>query len=276
MTILWWSALLSLWSCASVALLVYAEAKTLLAPGVAILSLVITAGLLYPRWLAPVTIAGIVIYSGLWISLERYTGNPATVLAALTTYGGAFWLSRGLHFRVREIYRALSATWRRVQELSVHEENTGALRLEHGLELLAEEVERCRRYHRNLSLLRLGVAAPEEWLQVHGQAEQQTLARSLAEAIRENLRIVDKVIQCGTVEYLIILPETPLEAASTVAHRLARFSRERVSSEIRIGVAEFPTSGLSAEDLMEEAESALAFARISELTVAMQESNPHM
>ena len=53
--------------------------------------------------------------------------------------------------------------------------------------------------------------------------------------------------------------------------RLNRYLAARQGSPL----AEFPTSGLRAEDLIEDAESALAFAHISELTVAMQESNPH-
>jgi PleD family two-component response regulator len=89
--------------------------------------------------------------------------------------------------------------------------------------------------------------------------------------LREMVRTLDRVVHYQEAEYLVILPETPLDGARIVAHRLAYAAKERLESEIRVGIAEFPTNGQTAEELIAEADAALTFARGADLSVVGSE-----
>src|SRR5688500_16443757 len=107
MSTLLWIAALSGWLCVSFALLIYAEARSVLSFGLAALTLIVTTGLLHPRWGIAAGVISATLYGGLWWWLEHETGNPAAVLAGMTAFGGAVWLSRSTHTRIRELYRVL-------------------------------------------------------------------------------------------------------------------------------------------------------------------------
>lgn len=270
MRTLFWIALLVGWLCLAVGLLVISGERILFALAVTLLGLVTTVGLIHRRWAAAIAALSVILFSGLWLWVERDTGNPAAVLAMVTGCGGALWLSWGVQSRITELYQLVWGLRRRIEELSV-EDSTGALKLEAGKTLMAVEVERCRRYRRPLSVMRVGPTAPADWLRVHGTSQLNLLDRSVAQLLREMLRTEDRIIHVGPAEYLVFLPETPLTGARIVAHRLAYAAKERLESEIRLGIAEFPTNGQSTDQLIDEADAALLFARGADLSVASLE-----
>ena len=270
MTVLWHAAVLSGWLCTVFALLLLAEARAILGPSIGLLALVVSTGLLWPRW-APATTAGAaLIAAGLWLWLERETGNPAAVLAIVTGLAGATWLSRGLHLRVRDQVLALRERRRQVDGLS-REGASGVLKPEWGREVLAEEVERSRRYQHNLTVLRVGLKDPDEWIQVHGSAQHASLDQALGQVLRENLRTLDSVVREAAAEYSVILPEAGISPARRLAHRLALTVNQRLETEVRVGVVHFPTNAQSADELLSEAAAALEFARKADLLVAAHE-----
>ncbi|MCP1727832.1 diguanylate cyclase [Natronospira proteinivora] len=112
---------------------------------------------------------------------------------------------------------------------------------------LAYEVERQRRHDRPLSL---AVCDLDEFKLVNDQlghlAGDEALGQ-VADLIRETLRTTDFAARFGGEEFVILLPETELEAARQVAERLrvmiqdAGFEHEgvRYPLTLSVGVAEF-------------------------------------
>ncbi|MCX6021688.1 MAG: diguanylate cyclase [Chloroflexi bacterium] len=270
MRILWWAALLAGWLCAGTALMGTVQSGVMLLMGIGMMAFSSVTMLLRPRQGLYAALVSISAFTLVWLWRERETGNPVAVLATATAIAGAVWMSWGVQIRALRLARGLSLQNHQIEALSFEVEGTGALKLEFGRSQLAEEVERCRRYRRSLAVLRVGPSAPDEWVRVHGVGQLGLLARGLAGLLRENLRTVDRIIQYDTAEYLVVLPETNLAGARIVAHKMARVAQDTLTSHVRIGIAEFPSSALSTDDLIREADAALAFARIADLTVASQ------
>jgi len=182
---------------------------------------------------------------------------------------GALWRGQRLQQRLTNGARGAWGLRRQIDGLSVTDEVTHLYKLDHGLTLLAGAVELCRRYQRILSVLHVGISHPEEW--VHGGPQLRVLHRDLAVLLQENCRSSDQIAVVGPAHYLIVAPETGAATADVLAHRLAYLAQSTFDVELRVGIAEFPTGGLSVEELNAEAQAALAFARGADLTVVAQD-----
>jgi two-component system, cell cycle response regulator len=93
-------------------------------------------------------------------------------------------------------------------------------------DLAATEFSRCRRYDRTFSLLALDL----DWFKVvndtYGHDIGDTVLQRFAEMARDECRNSDIVGRLGGEEFAIILPETTVDAAKTIATRLTQACRE--------------------------------------------------
>ena len=268
----WWAALVVAWISGAFALVANIQPGPLLPFAVACLALIAIVALLSSwRWAMWCTTIAITCYTALWLWLERDTGNPATVLAVAIAFGGAFWISRRLTERIIQTLHQAWELQHKSNQLSELDEITGMYKREQGLRVLADGLEVCRRYHRPLTVVRLGIDNAEEWMHTHGSAQFSAAHRQVGRFIIENIRTTDRGLVFNQLEYLLLLTETSQTEARSLAHRLAYVIGERYGVDLRLGLAEFPSDGLSVEELVTEAEAALEFARGTNLTVAGQE-----
>lgn len=268
----WWAALVVAWLSGSFAFVGNIQPGPLLPFAVSCLALIAIVALLSSwRWGLWCTTIAIACYTALWLWLERETGNPATVLAVAIAFGGAFWISRRLTERLIQTLHHVWELHHKSNQLLEFDEVTGMYKREQGLRVLADGLEVCRRYHRPLTVVRLGIDNAEEWLRTHGSAQLSAAHRQVARFITENIRTTDRCLVFDQLEYLLVLTETSQTVARSLAHRLAYVIGERYGVDLRLGLAEFPNDGLSVEELVSEAEAALEFARGTNLTVAGQE-----
>lgn len=91
---------------------------------------------------------------------------------------------------------------------------------------LEEEVARAIRYHKPLSLIIADVDYFKKFNDAHGHLLGDQVLREMAQILSDSVRETDIVARYGGEELAILLPETPLEAASDVAERI----RKRVAS----------------------------------------------
>jgi two-component system, cell cycle response regulator len=129
------------------------------------------------------------------------------------------------------------------------------------------EVTRARRYGRPLTAL---LVAVDDYFPLReklgGEAGDRVLAEVVS-VIRDATRQVDRVFRMEVEEFVVLLPETPLEGAVVVAERI----REAVGDlapagdvSCCIGAAAFPHSEIrGGEDLLKAANEALKAARRS-------------
>jgi diguanylate cyclase (GGDEF)-like protein len=150
---------------------------------------------------------------------------------------------------------------------STQDETTGAYRRSYLYKLLEEEVERGRRSKRSFTVCLVGL---DDWRKTSedlGPAEAQQRLRSAITSVSASKRLLDKVVDLGDGEVLLVLAETPLGGAETVAWRLRGQFSELLSPSVRVGIAEFPRDAVTESGLMEQVQQALAFARTANIPV---------
>lgn len=83
-------------------------------------------------------------------------------------------------------------------------------------------VSRSRRYENPLSVIRVRISEPEQLNAAHGPNSHDLAMVRIAQLLRDQVRWADLVGRFDTNEFLLILPETPAEAAHNLAEKLAQ------------------------------------------------------
>jgi len=94
-------------------------------------------------------------------------------------------------------------------------------------EILQKEVKRARRYGRPLSLVMVDVDYFKEINDRYGHQVGDLVLREIATTLQENVRDADIVSRWGGEEFVLILPNTNLEQAVSIAEKLRVIIEER-------------------------------------------------
>lgn len=133
-----------------------------------------------------------------------------------------------------------------IQQMVITDELTGVKNRRGLYEKGQQEVERARRFNHPLSLLFVDVDYFKTINDQFGHNTGDELLQQIALRIRENVRDADLIGRYGGDEFLILLVESDLEAALTIASRLLESINEfafetsagLISATLSIGVAE--------------------------------------
>lgn len=133
---------------------------------------------------------------------------------------------------------------------------------------LGEEIERSQRYHHPLSLLMIDVDKFKSINDRYGHQAGDRVLKSIADALRFNVRLVDMPARYGGEEFVVILPETPSAGAKIAAERLRRLvensvKMDRIKVTISIGISSYEKSNvqINAEQLIKQADEQLYKAK---------------
>ena len=167
--------------------------------------------------------------------------------------------------------------------LSITDDLTGCLN-RRTLELrLREEIGRCQRYDRKLSVICLDLdhfkRVNDSWGHAAGDAVLKSIGQQLRAMTRQNL---DWIVRMGGEEFLLVLPETELAPAAQHAERLRisiaqqpiHHEGERINVTVSMGVAQWlpPESGqglvMRADHLLYAAKDAGRNRVLSEVATA--------
>jgi diguanylate cyclase (GGDEF)-like protein len=141
---------------------------------------------------------------------------------------------------------------------------TGLMNRRSFRERLESEVERARRYGRDLSLVVLDVDKFKRVNDTFGhQAGDRTLIR-IGDMLMRNRRMEDGAFRIGGDEFALLLPETGPQGATVLAERLRRrIEHAALGTErdapltVSIGVSSFGEHGINVDELFERADVAL-------------------
>ncbi|MBS1139791.1 MAG: diguanylate cyclase with sensor [Proteobacteria bacterium] len=147
----------------------------------------------------------------------------------------------------RRAEEALRESEERYRSLSQTDSLTGLFNSRHLHEQLPGELERTARYGRPLSLLVLDCDNFKSVNDCYGHLGGDKVLQNLATAIRQCLRRSDLAFRYGGEEFVVLLPETDILAATAIAERLRELfagiethvpSGYAVRCTVSIGVAE--------------------------------------
>ncbi|MBV8201757.1 MAG: sensor domain-containing diguanylate cyclase, partial [Acidobacteria bacterium] len=108
----------------------------------------------------------------------------------------------------------------RLFESATYESLTGLLRREAILEHLDHELERAQRYGRPLTLAMADLDHFKEVNDRYGHLAGDTLLKAVSQVASEGLRSTDMIGRYGGEEFLVVLPETEIAGAVSVAEKI--------------------------------------------------------
>jgi diguanylate cyclase (GGDEF)-like protein len=107
------------------------------------------------------------------------------------------------------------------------------------LGMLFSEVERAARYNRPLSVGFVDIDRFKVVNDTHGHHVGDVVLRGVAEVLRANIRATDMVGRYGGEEFMLILPETTVEDAASLAEKLRLLvsgTRIRIDNSLSVDV----------------------------------------
>lgn len=218
-----------------------------------------------------------VLVGSLWIAfsdrvVEAWFGDTHLLSTVQTWKGFAFVLVTGaVLFGV--LKRQLNKDRKlvaRLQDMATRDALTGLANRRETTRVLAEEIERARRYRRSLAVLWVDFDRFKTINDTLGHAAGDQVLQSASRTLLDSVRAVDTVGRFGGEEFVIVLPEMRTGEARDTAERLRRriadqpialASGESVRLTISIGVAVYPDHGDDVDALCAAADNAMYLAK---------------
>ncbi|MEW6117855.1 MAG: diguanylate cyclase [Nitrospirota bacterium] len=153
---------------------------------------------------------------------------------------------------------------------SIHDPLTGLFNRRYMDELLGKELHRMLRKELPLSLIMLDIDHFKIFNDTFGHDAGDMLLRELGGFLQHQIRTEDFACRYGGEEFILILPETPLESARQRAEQLRRNIKDLTIQHrgqtlgpvtLSLGVAVFPLHGDNSEALLRAADAALYRAK---------------
>jgi len=147
-----------------------------------------------------------------------------------------------------------------VRHLAVSDPLTGLANYRRLVEALEGEIQRSRRTGRPFSLLLFDLDGLKQLNDNYGHLVGSEALRRVANVLRVNRRSIDTAARYGGDEFALILPETSINEAQEVAHRICNHvarDGELPPISVSVGVAAYAQGGETLEALIGAADQAL-------------------
>ncbi len=166
---------------------------------------------------------------------------------------------------LREKNQMLLKMKKKLEEAAITDPLTGLLNRRGLYQLIDHEISRVRRNNSYFSLVLCDIDDFKKINDTYGHDCGDYVLKTIAEILNVNSREVDKVGRWGGEEFLIVLPETPLEGAVKVAEKIRRAIEEKLflygETSLKVtmtfGVSIFSSKTPSLDHCLKEADDAL-------------------
>ena len=156
-----------------------------------------------------------------------------------------------------------------IETLAITDGLTGVYTRRYFIERFDEEIKRSVLRKSSLSFLMIDADHFKKINDQHGHLTGDAVLKEIANIIQENVREIDIVGRFGGEEFCVVLPDTDLDGAIVVAHRIRKSSEKRsikaydstLHVTLSIGLATYPSDGKLLEELMDKADWALYRAK---------------
>jgi diguanylate cyclase (GGDEF)-like protein/PAS domain S-box-containing protein/putative nucleotidyltransferase with HDIG domain len=145
---------------------------------------------------------------------------------------------------------------------------TGLFNHRYFQERLDEEIARCSRFGDIFSLIFLDADLFKRYNDTYGHLAGDEILKLLGQVITNSIRTIDIGFRYGGDEFAILLPGTSLSGASRVAERIRQGVETATSNKgtvqtCSLGIASWPTDGITREETTRAADAALYDAKQS-------------
>lgn len=198
------------------------------------------------------------------------------VLGYLSIYSDTPALYGSEHTRLAEIFANEASIaienarlFEQVQLLAVTDELTGFYNRRYFYELVEMEMARARRYHHETSLALIDIDYFKAVNDLYGHTTGDLVLKDMCGHIRRAVRESDILGRHGGEEFVLLLPETPLDKALEVAERLRHLVESRlikagdieIKITVSIGVATVTDTCRTSDELFRCADMAMYQAK---------------
>ncbi len=155
------------------------------------------------------------------------------------------------------------------ERLTITDDLTKLYNYRYLMQYLESEVKRCLRYKKKVSLLFIDVDGFKRINDTFGHLVGSQALAEMGQVFRRIVRESDVVGRYGGDEFVIVLPETPLNGAMVIAERIRKKVEEcefiahnlSIRLTVSLGVANCPKHTLTAEGLIKKADAAMYRAK---------------
>jgi len=164
-----------------------------------------------------------------------------------------------------------SRLYKLTEMLSVTDDLTGLRNYRYLQSTLDSELERAKRYEKNVSLLMIDADEFKRFNDSEGHVAGDVALGDIAQILRSSVREVDLVARYGGEEFSVVLPETDAAGAFVVAEKIRETvslfnfrdadGEPRCHITVSVGLATFPSHAWDKDSLLREADRALYVAK---------------
>jgi diguanylate cyclase (GGDEF)-like protein len=155
------------------------------------------------------------------------------------------------------------------ERLTITDDLTKLFNYRYLMKYLEADVKRCLRYKKKVSLLFIDVDGFKRINDTFGHLVGSQALAEMGQVFKRIVRETDVVGRYGGDEFVIVLPETPLNGAMVIAERIRKkveeceFNAQNLSIRLTVslGVANCPKHTLTAEGLIKKADAAMYRAK---------------
>src|SRR5881396_2004215 len=160
----------------------------------------------------------------------------------------------------------------KIQELTITDDCTGLYNARHLYKTLEAEVYRSSRFGYEFSVLFIDLDHFKSVNDTHGHLIGSKLLAEIGYLIKGQLRLIDFAFRYGGDEFVVLLPQTPKDAALVVARRLRDSLRssnfckdEGLNLNVRasIGLATYPHDAKTPHDIIRQADEMMYMVKNS-------------
>jgi diguanylate cyclase (GGDEF)-like protein len=155
------------------------------------------------------------------------------------------------------------------ERLTIIDDLTKLYNYRYLMQYLEADVKRCLRFKKKVSLLFIDVDGFKRINDTFGHLVGSQALAEMGQVFRRIVRETDVVGRYGGDEFVIVLPETPLNGAMVIAERIRKKVEEcefvaqnlSIRLTVSLGVANCPKHTLTAEGLIKKADAAMYRAK---------------
>lgn len=179
---------------------------------------------------------------------------------------------------LENISKALSEAIQRIQaqnkleHMATHDALTGLVNRQTLPKVIESEILRAGRYKHKLSIVLLDLDHFKQVNDTYGHLNGDIVLKHFATILKQEIRDVDIAVRFGGEEFLLVLPETPVNEARILAERILTsissksinlMGGEQLSITCSIGIATYPDHTTNSRALFSLADEALYSAKES-------------